>query len=134
MRAKFLQDIIDETPEDVKIFVRLYADITVRINQILREKGISQKDLAEAMGKKQSEISKWLSGEHNFTLRSLAKLQAELGEDLITVPAKKTDEHTISGSVDMIVFKNKNYPIQSGNFESYTINSTNRNQNIRRVS
>ena len=32
------------------------------------------------------EISKWLGGNHNFTLRSLAKLQAELGEEIIQVP------------------------------------------------
>jgi transcriptional regulator with XRE-family HTH domain len=42
------------------------------------------------MGKKPSEISKWLNGEHNFTLRSLAKLEAELGEPIITVPKWKS--------------------------------------------
>lgn len=89
MRSKIFQEILDETPEDVEIFVRLYADLVVRINQLLREKGISQKELAEKMDKKPSEISKWLSGEHNFTLRSLAKLSAELGEPLLEVPKKK---------------------------------------------
>lgn len=85
MRAKFLQEIIDETPKDVEIFVRWYADLTVRINRILKEKAISQKDLAISLGKNPSEINKWLKGEHNFTLRSLAKLQAELGEELIHI-------------------------------------------------
>jgi hypothetical protein len=42
------------------------------------------------MDKKPSEISKWLSGEHNFTLRSLAKLSVELGEPLMEVPKRKT--------------------------------------------
>lgn len=46
--------------------------------------------MAEKLDKKPSEISKWLSGEHNFTLRSLAKLSAELGEALLEVPKKKT--------------------------------------------
>ncbi len=89
MRSKIFQEILDETPEDVEIFVRLYADLVVRINQLLREKNISKKELAEKMDKKPSEISKWLSGEHNFTLRSLAKLSAELGEPLMEVPKKK---------------------------------------------
>ncbi|MBK8153775.1 MAG: hypothetical protein IPK61_12500 [Saprospiraceae bacterium] len=44
------------------------------------------------MDKKPSEISKWLSGEHNFTLRSLAKLSAELGEPLMEVPKKKSTD------------------------------------------
>lgn len=90
MRSKVLQRILDKTPKDVDIFVDLYADLVVRINQLLREKGISKKELAESLNKKPSEISKWLGGEHNFTLRSLAKLSAELGEHLLEVPKKKT--------------------------------------------
>lgn len=78
MRSKIFQEILNESPEDVEIFVRLYADLVVRINQLLRENNISKKQLADKMDKKPSEISKWLSGEHNFTLRSLAKLSTEL--------------------------------------------------------
>jgi transcriptional regulator with XRE-family HTH domain len=90
MRSKIFQEILDETPKDVEIFVRLYADLVLRINQILREKGYTQKSLAENLDKKPSEIHKWLHGEHNFTLRSIAKLEAELGEVLLEVPARKS--------------------------------------------
>lgn len=89
MRSKVFQRILDNTPKDVDIFVDWYADLLVRINQLLREKGITKKELAEKLDKNPSEISKWLSGEHNFTLRSLAKLSAELGEPLLEV-SKKT--------------------------------------------
>lgn len=92
MRSKIAQRILDETPEDVKVFVRLYADITIRVHEIMKRKGINQKELAEAMDKKPSEINKWLKGEHNFTLRSLAKLQVELGEELIQVPKQEQSE------------------------------------------
>ncbi len=118
MRSKIAQRILDETPEDVKIFVRLYADITVRINQLLKQKGISQKDLAEAMDKKPSEISKWLNGEHNFTLRSLAKLQAELKEDIIYVPKIRQIEKTVHASTTMTVYRN--LPLKGKNdFDKY---------------
>lgn len=90
MRSKIFQEILHQTPEDVDIFVRWYGDLVVRINELLREKGLSKKELAENLNKKPSEISKWLGGEHNFTLRSLAKLSAELGENLLEVPKKKT--------------------------------------------
>src|SRR5690606_11476552 len=79
MRSQVFQRILDSAPKDVDIFVDWYANLVVRINQLLRENNISKKELAEKMDKKPSEISKWLSGEHNFTLRSLAKLSAELG-------------------------------------------------------
>ena len=89
MRSKTVDRLLKSTPKDVAIFVDLFADLVVRINQLLREKGITKKELAEKLDKKPSEISKWLSGEHNFTLRSLAKLSAELGEPLLEVPKKK---------------------------------------------
>lgn len=89
MRSKTVHRLMNETPEDVALFADWYADLVVRINEILAEKNITQKSLADKMGKQPSEISKWLSGEHNFTLRSLAKLSVELGEPLLMVPPKK---------------------------------------------
>ncbi len=97
MRSKTLKEILDETPKEVKIFVRKYGDIVVRIHQILRARGINQKDLAEQLGKRPSEISKWLKGDHNFTLRSLAKLEAELDEEIIYVPRKDSFHVQIGG-------------------------------------
>ncbi|MBA9078258.1 helix-turn-helix domain-containing protein [Rufibacter quisquiliarum] len=90
MRSKVAERILAKTPEDVRIFTRLYADLVVLINTILEEKGYTQKTLAEKLEKRPSEINKWLNGEHNFTLRSVAKLQAELGEVLLQVPSRKT--------------------------------------------
>jgi transcriptional regulator with XRE-family HTH domain len=86
MRSKIAKRIYDQTPADVKIFVRKHSDIVVRVYQLLREKGWTQKDLAAKLEKTPSEISKWLSGDHNFTLKSLAKLEAELGAEIIYVP------------------------------------------------
>lgn len=118
MRSKVFQRIIDNTPEEVNIFVDWYTDIVIRINQILREKGISQKELAEGMNKNSSEISKWLSGEHNFTLRSLAKLSAQLGEPLLEVPKKKQHSVFVSGysrSVQTFVIYKRVEPTKQSN-------------------
>jgi transcriptional regulator with XRE-family HTH domain len=107
MRSEIAKKILASTPKDVDIFVRLYGDIVVRIHEILKAKGISQKDLAEGMDKKQSEISKWLNGEHNFTLRSLSKLSAELGETLIEVPQSNGYKAVRKSSTKLIVHVNK---------------------------
>lgn len=98
MRSKIADRIMATTPDETKRFVRKYGDMVVTVHQILREKGITQKMLAEKMGKTPSEISKWLSGEHNFTLRSITKLEAELGEDLIYI-RKKDSFHVQVGGV-----------------------------------
>lgn len=97
MRSKTVDRLLKSTPKDVKIFVDLHADLVVRINQLLREKGLTKKELATKLEKKPSEISKWLNGEHNFTLRSLAKLSAELEEQLLEVPKRKTQATFIQG-------------------------------------
>ncbi|MEI7463432.1 MAG: helix-turn-helix transcriptional regulator [Candidatus Taylorbacteria bacterium] len=97
MRSKIVHRIMDETPAEVKIFIDKYADLVLRINQILREKKYTQKLLAEKLEKSPSEIHKWLNGEHNFTLRSIARLEAELGETLLEVPAKKRITEVYSG-------------------------------------
>jgi transcriptional regulator with XRE-family HTH domain len=83
MRTKVAKRIQEETPEEVRIFVRLYTGIVVRIHEILQAKGITPKDLAIQMNKKPSEINKWLKGNHNITLKTIAKLEAELGEPII---------------------------------------------------
>jgi transcriptional regulator with XRE-family HTH domain len=85
MRSKIAKQILDETPEEIRIFVRQYTDIVVRINELLEKKGYTQKDLAEKMNKKPSEINKWLKGTHNLTLKTLAKLEVELGEPIISI-------------------------------------------------
>lgn len=106
MRSKVAQRILAETPEETKIFARLYADIVVRVNQLLKAKGFSQKDLANKLGKRPSEINKWLVGEHNFTLRSLAKLEVELGEIIINVPHRKPISSSIGTKTYITVYKN----------------------------
>ena len=63
MRSKTVDRLLKSTPKDVEIFVDWYADLVVRINQLLRENDISKKELAEKIDKKPSEISKWLSDE-----------------------------------------------------------------------
>ncbi len=35
-----------------------------------------QRDLANAMGKTEAEISKWLCGFHNFTIKTISKIEA----------------------------------------------------------
>jgi len=112
MRSKVAERILAKTPEDIKIFARLYGDLVVKIHSILKEKGYSQKLLAEKLDKKPSEIHKWLSGEHNFTLRSIAKLQAELGETLLEVPGlqkQRNFQHTY-GKTTFKVYVNKTKP------------------------
>ncbi len=85
MRSKVAKKIQSETPEELRIFVRQYTDIIVRINELIKAKGYTQKDLADKLNKRPSEINKWLKGNHNLTLKTIAKLEAQLGAPIIYV-------------------------------------------------
>ena len=106
MRSKILKKVLEETSLDTAIFVKKYGDIVVRIQDLLKEKGLKQKDLANALGKKESEISRWLNGEHNLTLRSIAKIEAELGETILYVPRRVAFTNTKKASAHFTVLKN----------------------------
>ena len=106
------------------IFVEQNIEIVLQINDILKSKGWTQSDLAKQMGKTNAEVSKWLSGMHNLTLRSLAKLKTALESDIIITPRKAKREYNKIHYVTMRVLataNNKNvkqkYPegIKSGN-------------------
>ena len=85
---KRLEKIRARTPAHVKRYVRQSMDIADQIQAILEEQGKSQKDLAKALGKTESEISKWLSGSHNLTIKSISKIEAALGTDILMTPIR----------------------------------------------
>ena len=74
----------DITPEE-KAEARLSFQISNRLDFLMQEKGLSKKQLADAIGKRPSEITRWLSGEHNFTISTLAMLSSFFGQPIITV-------------------------------------------------
>lgn len=64
----------------------LALDLAEHISQLLRERRKSRRWLAQRLGKTDSELSKWLSGTHNLTLDSIAKLSDALEVDLLVSP------------------------------------------------
>jgi len=66
-------------------FVDTSFDLSDRIHEIMQAKGITQKDLAEMLGKKESQVSKWMTGTHNFTIKTLALLEVKLGVSIFQV-------------------------------------------------
>ena len=72
-------------PEEQKAEFELSFGIAERISEILKMKNLIQKDFANQLHKRESEISKWMTGRHNFTLQTIAKIEAVLGCKLIDV-------------------------------------------------
>lgn len=72
------------TPE-MKRQMELSVQIANRIYEIMEEKGLSQKNLAALLGKTETEVSRWLSGTHNMTLATIAKITTALDTNIIRV-------------------------------------------------
>jgi ribosome-binding protein aMBF1 (putative translation factor) len=60
--------------------------LAARIDEALKAKGWSKKQLAETMHKNPSEVTKWLSGTHNFTLDTLYLIETYVGVKLFEIP------------------------------------------------
>jgi len=114
---------IESSIED-ETFIKQNIEIVLQINEILQTKGWTQSDLATEMGKSNAEVSKWLSGIHNLTLKSLAKLKVALNAEIIITPRRAKHKYNSIKYVTMKIqatSNNKNlkqlYPegIKSGN-------------------
>jgi transcriptional regulator with XRE-family HTH domain len=88
MPSKYWNEIKKRRPAYAERFASQSLDIIDQIHFLLQEKGWTQKDLAQALGKSESEISKWLSAGHNLTIKTVAKIEAELGTDVLQTPLR----------------------------------------------
>ena len=79
------QQMMASVPANIQQEVDLELAISNRINDLMTERGLTKLEFAHALGKRPSEVTKWLSGQHNFTLRTLSLLSAFFGESLIYV-------------------------------------------------
>ena len=77
--------IVASIPESIHKEVDMEVAISNWIYKLMQEKGLSKADFARSIGKRPCEITKWLSGQHNFTLSTLAMLSSFFGQPIIKV-------------------------------------------------
>jgi transcriptional regulator with XRE-family HTH domain len=99
--AIFEQCIANVAPE-VMEEVSLNVDIANRIYDLLKARNISQRKFAELMGKRESEISRWLTGRHGFTTNTLAKISSVLGEPIIEVKSESKTKYEFIPIVSLL--------------------------------
>ena len=82
-KQEWFQEKTEKVSPEIMIEVQLSADIIARIDLLLKEKNMTQRELAQKLGKNESIVSRWTTGLPNFTLRTLSQLSVALGEPLI---------------------------------------------------
>ena len=65
---------------------------------------MTQKELAQKLGKTETEVSRWLSVTHNLTLSTICKISAALGEEIVIVPklTLKPAHHKVSDTLQHV--------------------------------
>ena len=78
-----LRDLVEALTNDMSVVdmaqTALHIEISRTIRNARKQKGLSQKDLAEKMGVKQSLVSRWESSECNYTIDTLVEIADALG-------------------------------------------------------
>lgn len=71
-------------------FSRKYrVELVHRMNEVLEEKNLSQKEVADRAGWKEPYLSRVLGGEQNLTLKTIARFEEAVGEDVLLIPLPK---------------------------------------------
>ena len=86
---KIMDEIRRTISPETKMQMEMSVAIANRIYDILQAKGMSQKELAQRLGKTETEVSRWLSGTHNLTLATICKIACALDEQILTVTPKQ---------------------------------------------
>ncbi len=90
--------------------------LAANIEDLIRSKGWSKTRFASELNKTQPEISKWLSGAHNFTVETLVQISQVLGVEIAVLFAQKQvkDVYTntfSAASYQYITYSTKNYSV-----------------------
>ena len=99
-KNNIINDWLEENQDhEIESLVKKNLAIVNKVRLALEIKGWSKARFAEEMGKSPSEVSKWLSGMHNLTLKSIVKMEIALGIVLIHTESIKEYEYVFLGTI-----------------------------------
>lgn len=119
-KGNVLKNLFEEMKEIEKVQIETKFNLANALESLLKNKGISKSEFAAKMGKSPSEISKWMSGKHNFTIDTLMEIAHALKVDItellkfkpeplfktqVTVHRKKSSNESDSKNEDLDDFE-----------------------------
>ena len=83
--SPIIQDAYDRIPVIDWATDEITEGIASRIDAIMKQKGISKKELAVLTHRRPSDVTRWLGGGHNFTCRTIALIEQALDAPIIKI-------------------------------------------------
>ena len=115
---KLLTSLTENISDEELLLSTLQSDIAATITSTRNAKGLSQKDLADALDVSQSLVSRWESGDANFTLQTLVKIAMTLDIKMRSpyypdrLPRFQTVGHVVTLPMDSDIFRSMTSPNQ----------------------
>jgi transcriptional regulator with XRE-family HTH domain len=83
-----LRQAAEQVSSAEKRFYRKNDEVVARIRDLLDERGLTQKELAEKVDKTPSYVSRVLGGAVNLTLKTITEFEDALDADILAVPSE----------------------------------------------
>ena len=78
-QKNILDEILDQVTDSEYNKTKQIMILAAKLADFVKERGMTKKEFAQKLGKKPSEISKWLSGTHNLTHATMIDIAEVLG-------------------------------------------------------
>lgn len=95
-RNSLMQECREFITPEIKEDIDFNIDVVNRIFDLLEERNLSQRAFAKQLGKNEAEISRWMQGTHNFTLKTIRLIEKELDAPVLKVVKHKKTFSTIT--------------------------------------
>lgn len=82
-KKNLLNELLDSITPEEQAKTDKKMILATKIANAIKAKGLKKSEFAETLGKQPSEISKWLSGTHNFTIDTLMDIERVLSIQLL---------------------------------------------------
>jgi len=79
-----------------KKWINQSSKVAINVLEALKQKGLSQKDLAKKMNVSAQQVNKILKGQQNLTLETISKLESALEISLIEIIDLKADQKIVN--------------------------------------
>jgi len=97
---KTIDDLNFGVPEEIDNYPCHSNEIAIMISNYIKSvEGMNKKSFAKLVGKTPSDITRWLSGSHNFTILTLSLIETHTGLSIIKKISKSNIKAHINGNI-----------------------------------
>ena len=103
--SSLIKELKSKITPTMKESINRRMSLAARIDDVLQLRGLTNQEFAFMMGKKPSEISRWLSGTHNFTTETLWEIERVLNIQLLVSSPSKDIKSTESSDLKIFLME-----------------------------